>query len=181
MDKIFINLLPSDILVLEKDRNKRAVFIRLAVLILVVMVAITGTLLLARFTQNQKLAQAQQQLQSAKDKVNQYQAQENLVFYLKERLQDISSLSNQESPYAQSYNLLVKLSPPGLSFSSVSLDKPGTAVLSTTADNSSTVKQFFNNLTDPRINQNKVTKVKIDSLSKDPNGQYRIDLTITLS
>lgn len=145
------------------------------------MVTITGLLLLLRYSQNQKLAQAQQQLQDAKDKVSQYQSQENLVFYLKERLQDISTLSGKESPYVQTYNLLTKLTPPGVDYSSLSLDKPGTVVVSTTADNSTDLKQYFNNLTDPKVTQNKVGSVKIDSLSRDQTGKYRVDLTISTS
>ena len=179
MDKFTINLLPGEVLLQEKDRSKRSFLLKISVAFLLVVIMIAGATFLMRVTQKQQLEAANQNLDSAKAKVQSYSDRESLLVYLKQRLDNIQNLQGQQSKPVQSYYLMQALLPAGVSVSAFTLDKGNRIVISAQSSNVDSVKQFFDNLTDPTTNQKKITKVNIDSLSRTGDGSFRMDLTIT--
>lgn len=181
MSAISINLLPEELANKDKFETKKSRVIRLSIGVLLVMILISSTTLLVRILQNRSLQVANQQLDSDRAKVASLKDKEGLVFYLKQRLDAINTLSNQESPQAKSFNLITNLAPVGLKISSLSIDKNGGVTLSVTSPTTDDLNSFFNNLTDPEENQGRIAKVTIDSFSRVSGGQYRADLTVKVS
>jgi hypothetical protein len=181
MNNVLINLLPEELLNKEKVKSKKTVVTRVSIALLMVMILVTSTTLLFRVFQNRNVQIANRQLEEAQEKVSALKEQEGLIGYLKQRLSTIQTLENQESKYTKSYNLITSLTPVFTKINLLSFDKSGNINVSVTAPDTTSLNIFLSNLIDPKQNQGKITKVKIDSLSRSIDGQYRADLTITSS
>ena len=179
MDKFTINLLPGEVLLQEKDRSKRSLLLKISIAFLLVVVMVAAATFMLTINQKQQLEEANQSLDNARTKVQSYNDQESLVTYLKQRLDNIDTLQKQQSKPVLSYRLMLRLLPVGVSVSAFTLDKSNKIVISAQSNNIESVKQFFDNLTDPTINQKNITKVNIDSLSRSADGSFRMDLTIS--
>ena len=178
MDKISINLLPSEVLVLKKDKDRQTVILRLSVGILVLVIILTAVVFSLRIFQNKKLSDAAEQLNSYQSQIEGYKEQESLVTYLKQRLAVISPLLSQDSKQAQSYNLISALAPSDINITSLSIDKSGNMILSAVSSNTDSIKTFFDNLTDVNINQGKISAVRLENFGKNSDNLYHLDLTI---
>jgi Tfp pilus assembly protein PilN len=181
MDKISINLLPSSVLVKEKEQSRKSFLLRISVAFLVVIILIAGATLFVRINQKSQLSGANQDLIQAHKKVDSLKSQESTIVYLKQRLDSIATLKNQESKPVQAYNLMNKLTPIGVDVSSFTIDKSNKIIISAESQDNKTLKSFFDNLTDPVKNQGKVTKVRIDDLSQSKEGGFRLDVSISTS
>lgn len=179
MDKITINLLPKEIVTQELDKAKKNLLTKIAVILLVVLIVATSAILAARIFQKQNLDSLNNQLAGLKSKISALKDQEELTFYLKQRLTTINRLkSDQDQKATQSYNLITALTPATAKISRLSLDKNNNIILTVEIPDVYVMQVFFENLISPKINQGKISKVRADSLSKTPSDTYRADLTI---
>lgn len=181
MNTVSINLLPEELLNKEKIQSKKTTVTRVSIGLLMVMMLATSSILLIRILQNRSVQIVNKGLEDARARVESLKEQESLIYYLKQRLISIQSLESQESTHAKSYNLITGLTPEFTKISELSFDKSGDISVSIIAPDTNNLNSFLDNLTDPRQNQGKITKVRIDSLSRSINGQYKADLTISVS
>ncbi len=176
--KISINLLPKEVLVLEKDKNRQKFLMRLAIGVLMVIIILTSFVFSIRIYQNQKSNQTISDLGTMQKDVETLKEEESLAVYLKQRLNSITSIVNSESPQAKGYNLITQLVPPSVVIVSLNFDNNGSIVLSAIAPSAQAAKDFFDKLVDPVANQGTVVGAHLDSLSEGADNTYRMDVTI---
>lgn len=179
MDKITINLLPEELLHQAKEYQQRSTIFKLSLGLLVVMIFLASALLVLRFIQNQTLISLNNSLGNSQEKVAGFKNQEGQLVFLKERLGSINSLLNQDSKTVASYNLINSLAPTSLIITTLSADKDGNILITAETPNTAVLRVFFDHLTSPSLNQGKISKVLINSLSQSGNI-YRMDLAVTV-
>ena len=176
--KISINLLPKEVLVLEKDKNRQKFFMRLAVGVLLVMIILTSFVFSLRIYQNQKFNQAAEELGTLQKNVESFREEESLAVYLKQRISSINTIVTGDSPQAKGYNLITQLVPSSIVIVSLNFDNNGAIILSAIAPDAQSAKDFFDKLVDPVANQGTVASAHLDSLSQGADSTYRMDVTI---
>lgn len=181
MSKIQINLLPIELRSVNTQNQKKALFLNLSILWLVIVIVLSVGVLSFRFIQNTRIQNSDEKISEAKEKVNQYKTQEQLVLVLKQRLQGINTVVSQDAGQAQAFNLITLLTPAQIRITSFSIDKSGNVVLQGEASSLVVLKDLFDNLTDPRKNEGKIVSSKVEALNKGTNDRIRFDLTIQLA
>lgn len=176
--KISINLLPKEVLVLEKDKNRQKFLMRLAVGVLIIMIILTSFVFSIRIYQNQRFNQTASELTALQNNVASLKEEESLAVYLRQRVNSIEGILKDDSPQARGYSLITKLTPPSLVIVSLNFDNNGSIILSAIAPNAQSAKDFFDKLVDPAVNQGTVASAHLDSFSRGIGSSYRLDITI---
>lgn len=179
-NKLSINLLPVE---LRKDTIKEIRKRRIltgSVVILLSMVLITSIVLGIRFfqsTQNQRLAQ---ETQNSRETISALKNKEELIFLLKNRIAKINQLSTLDSQSVLGFNLITFLIPESVEVNSFAIDKTGKISLSGETTSLSLLNELFENLTDPKKNEGKISSTKLEGLTKS-GERIRFELLISLT
>lgn len=181
MNQILINLLPVELRANNTESKKKSLLVRLSIGWLLIMVVATVGLLSFRFIQNNQIQNLNGQVNEAKQKVNTFKPQEELVLVLKQRIKGISEIISQESAPSQAFNIITSLTPAQVRIVSFSTDRSGNIVMEGQADNLNTLKELFDNLTDPKRNEGRIASSRVESLSQGASDQVRFNLTIVLN
>lgn len=146
MGKIQINLLPSEVVLLEKDIEKRALAIRASVAILVIVTILSLTALVIRLTQKISLTTNKHQLDLVTEKVQALKEQEGVVSILKQRVNSISGILGETSKQEKAFKTLIDIFPKNIKLLSMSIDKTGKLDLNCETENITDLDDFFQSI-----------------------------------
>lgn len=164
MEKININLLPEEFLVEKKLGVKRALYLRISIIIFVAVLIITSSILLLRLTQSQSLQALEGDLESKRNSITSMKENESAVFILKNRLDKIAQISQKESVPVHGYNLLSSIVPPGANMLAFSMTKENMITTTIETGDTSVLDALFNNLLDPKTSKGFITAVKLENI-----------------
>lgn len=179
-DKITINLLPIELTLSKKERDRRNLINRLSIGGLILVIFIAAAVLIVRIGQTVKLQNLTSEIDNSKNSVQGYKEREGLLTILKTRLDGINSVAQLDPVQSQAFNVVISMIPDDIDIIEFKADKGGLVTLSGQTTNLFSLKSFFNNLVDPKVNQGKVSTVKIDSLSQR-GDQVRFDLSMQVN
>lgn len=181
MDKISVNLLPTEIKNAGKDTERKSLILKIGVSSLVFMVILSAASLLMALTQNVRLNEAKKKTEAARSQVEGLKDHESLVVVLKSRLNIINNLSSLPSPPGDAYILITSLLPQNIKLLDFNIEKSNKVLLGGETTDLQSLETFFNSITDPKINLGKIKSVKVESLTKTNNQRFRFDLGIVIS
>lgn len=178
MAKLSINLLPVEVIASTKTQAKFAYINQLCIFLIIALILLTAGLLSIRLIQGRKLSQTKNDFTQIAQQVESLSSQESLLSTVKNRLQAITTLMNQESKQIKMFNLILGLKPSNVNLTYLSFDKSGNTLFSGESSTSAQLDQLFNNLMSPDTNQNSIKSVTAESVSRGITEQYKFDLTI---
>lgn len=178
--KISINLLPEKLRSTEKIKARLLLAKKTSIGFLVLMVVLTAVLFVYVFLESLKIKSENQTLEVAKSEIEKYKEQESLAAVLKERLNSINTISQTVSTQNTTFNLLTKITPPDIKVKSLSVDKTTHSIISIETQSTKSLDVLFNNLTDPKLNDGKISGTKLETLSRSQAGIYKGDLNINI-
>jgi len=176
---ISINLLPPEFLAQELKSAKFYKIQAIGVGIILIMIFLASMSVALRILQSATLSKIQIKLSDAEKKVLALSNRQASLVLLKNRLSTISQNMEEASKQSSMYSLLDKLIPQGVSITSLSIDKAGNAIVSALVPTSDTLDNMISALTSNESNQDKISQVSIESLSRGRDGIFRISLKIS--
>lgn len=180
MDKLKINLIPPEIKEKAKKETKRTLFIRISIGLLGLLVLATSGILAVIVFQNVTLQSLNESIEQEKGKIGKLKDKEAVVFFLKNRIDSINKFN--ASRYAQSdiFELITSLYPLGVDIISLQIDRTNKVQLQGETVSTSSLDEFFNNLTDSKVNEGKIDSVSVEGLSRNQEGKLRFSLIINI-
>lgn len=178
MAQISINLLPAQF---TKERLKDIKFYKIQAIgvgLILLTIFFSSLVVALRILQSQRIKQVEGNLATAQQKVGLFKDKQVALMALKNRLAYIDQYMGTSSVQAGLLNLLNAILPPTLAVNSLVIDRSGEVALSAIIQDSSTLDQIITDLTNKDKNQNKISKVSIDSLNRSRDGVYRVNLKI---
>lgn len=177
MDKVSINLLPTEVSIEQQKRAKfgRVQALSIGVLLLLILLASLSVAL--RIVQKNNLDRLQKQSTTLENKVSSFKAQEATLVVLKNRVSAISQLVGGTNVPTDMFNLITDKLPQGASVSTITVDRQGNVGIALAVSNSDMLEQLLNSLTSTDVSK-QISKIDIESLSGGKEG-YRINLKIT--
>lgn len=181
MDKISINLLPTELIQSKKKQSRRSIVIRSNIAILALMILVTAGVLGYGIFLSTKLSSVKSHLEETKNQVGTLKEKEEIILNLKSRLAAITQIDSVASGAVNSFYLMQSLIPEGVSIQNYSLTPGGQVTVQGEAQNSKAMNEYFNNLTDPKKHNNKIGIVKIENINRGIGSQIRFDLLMPVS
>ncbi len=178
MSQISINLLPIEFKEQELKRTKFYKIQALGIGIVMLMVFLSSLTVALRILQSQNISQIQKKVAASEQKVSDYKTTQGSLILLKDRLTAISQYLGNPSKQSQSYKLISELLPPTISIGSVSIGKEGEILLFVATKDSNSMDTFITNLTSKEKNQDKISQVSLDTLSRGRDGIYKASFKI---
>lgn len=179
MDRISINLLPLDLKENKQLLHKKKLVNTISIGFLSLLIALSTALIVISVIQKKQLDSESDSLNKVEATLNSFKEKEAAVIILKKRLAVVSEIINQKYPQTDSFLLINSLLPPETNMQTFSIKQENIVNLQGISDNASSLQQFFDNLTDPKINEGKVTKTVISNLNRGSNPKLGFDLEIT--
>lgn len=178
-DKLLINLLPLELRTKSKASRKKILIVQISVAVLILFVLITAGIFAWSLYLRTTLIKSEQKYNDLKSQIESKKDKEIAVFILKNRLDSINKIIQENNAQIQSFNLISNLQPPDLKVLNFNVDKTGSIKLSATTQSFESMQTFFNNLSDPEKNEGKISSTKVQSLNKNPASGYNFDLVIS--
>ena len=178
MAKFAIDLLPLEF---KQESIKKAKFYRtqsIGVATILAVVFFASLTIALRVLQSQQINQINTGLTQTEARISDLQTTESSLSILKQRLTTINQYLGVSSEQVQMYNLIQKLIPPAISVTSMSVISSGEILLAATTVDDASIDLLINDLVDQEKNQNKISSVSMDNLSRGRDGIFRISLTI---
>jgi hypothetical protein len=182
MSKVSINLLPPELEKVKKARVNKSIISTVSVGFLVVCIILALGVLLFRLAQNQDFQKWTKEVSSQKDIIKSTTniQKSDLSTAAKARVDSITKVTKTDLPAAYAYTLILKLIPEQMFLNTMTVDKKGKLVLDIETTNLSTLDQFLNNLNDPVVNNNKISNVTVESLSRGKTDEMRLQISTVL-
>lgn len=178
MAKIAINLLPLEF---RAQQIKAANFYKIqtvGVIIILLMIFLASLTAALRILQNQNISQIQNRVTASEQKISDLKNTQGALLLLKNRITAINQYLGTSSKQIQMYQLITSLLPEVVSVSSLSVDKGGGVLILATVPDSVSLDNFINSLTAQSSNQDKISQVSLENISRGRDGVYRLSLTI---
>lgn len=179
-DKIMINLLPPELAIVQKEKNKKKWVVRISSLIIATAAIITASTLGFGILKNKEHQALVSQIEQFRQNITSFNQQEGYLTLIRQKLVTINKLKIEDSSKVATLDTFLELVPSSVKIISTTLDRVGEISFSGQADSLSNLNLLVQNFTDPSKNSDKISKVKFDSLSKDSANLYRFDMTIIL-
>lgn len=176
--RLSINLLPEQILLMQKEGKKLTTINGLSILLLLILLFFAAAVLSTRVAQYLETKETQERLIFAQNKVSSWQSKEAALMVLKGRLSSIRALQEQ-SKVMETFNLIANLASSDLQFSAISIDGRGVVSLTGTGTSLPSLETFLTSLTLPEKTGGMIDKVDLESLSKGRDGLLRWSLRMT--
>ena len=176
--KIAINLLPIEF---RAQQIRSASFYKIqafGVTIILVMIFLSVLVVALRFLQSQNILQIQNRVSAEEQKISDLKNTQGSLLLLKNRIITISQYLGTASKQAQMYQLITTLLPESFSVSSISVGKDGEILISGVVPDSSSLDNVISNLTSQSSNQDKISQISLDTISRGRDGVYRLSLKI---
>jgi Tfp pilus assembly protein PilN len=180
MDRISINLLPIDLKENKKLLYKKKLVNLISAGILTILVMATGILVILSVVQNRQMNEAETELSQLNNTLASLKEKEAAVIILKKRLTSISQVIRHKYPQTDSFLLVTSLLPENVTLQNFVSEQTNSVTLQGTAVNAASLQQFFDNLTDPKINEGKITKTVITNLNRGNSPQLNFDLEVSV-
>lgn len=180
MDKLRINLIPPEIKERAKRDLKRAMISRISVGLLGILILLTSVILAIVIFQGARLSALNSEIQQHKSKIESLKDKEAVMHLLKNRIDTINQFTQNKYKQGEVFDLMTSLFPSGINLSSMRIDKGSKVTVTGDTVSTASLQNLFDNFTDPKINEGKVTGVTVESLNKNPKGDIRFDLGVTL-
>lgn len=181
MDKIKINLIPEEIKAKAKKEAKQALVNKISIALLGLLIITTSGILATVIFQGTTLNSLNERIEKEKFEVQRYKDVEAVVNLLKNRIDTINQFSNKRYKQRDVFDLLTSLFPKGVSLQSLQIDKTTKVVVSGQTDETSSLKNLFDNLVDPKINEGKISSVTVNSLNRSQQGRINFEFNIHLA
>ncbi|HLC88379.1 MAG TPA: PilN domain-containing protein [Patescibacteria group bacterium] len=181
MDKLRINLIPPELKELAKKDAKRVLVSKISILLLGLLVLVTSVILSVVIYQSVSLGALKAAIDQERLKINSSKDKEAVLKLLKNRIDTINQFTGNRYKQGEIYTMMMKLFPPGIVLSSIQINKTPIVTITGETDDTLSLQDFFNNLTDPKTNEGKITSVKVESLSQSQKGGIRFDLKVNLA
>ena len=179
MDRISINLLPSDLKENSQIKKKKKLINLISIFFLSGLIVLTLGLIIFSVLQNKKLTEEKLAVKNLENSLTNLKETEAAVVILKKRLSIISSIMNQPSPQTDSFLIITGLMPENLEVQTINIDQPNIVNIQGFAPNAETMQKFLDNLTDPTINEGKIAKTAISNLNRGTAPRLGFDLAVT--
>lgn len=181
MDKLKINLIPPELKELAKKDAKRSLVNKISILLLGLLIMVTSGILAVVVYQNMALGALNTSLGQERAKLDSVKDKEVVVKLLKNRIDTINQFTTNRYKQGEIFNIMMSLLPPGIELGSIQINKTPAVIIAGETEDSEVLQTFFNNLTDPKINDGKITLVTVESLSQSQTGGIRFDLKVNLA
>lgn len=178
-DRITINLLPIEFTRLLKEYSRFYRIQTISISIILFLFFLTSVTIALRIFQSQQIQIAQAGLSQYSEKVSNLAPKEASLVILKNRLDTLDKVSGFPSKQRAVYNLVANLLPASITVSSISVDRNGEMSLTLVSQVFGDFDVFLSSLTDKETNEDKISKVSIDSLSRARDGIYRANIKVT--
>lgn len=178
--KLSINLLPNDVIMLEKSHARQAMFNQLSIAIVACMVFFTGIVFILKLSQQAQLSKANQDLTQAQGQLASLKNQAGIIQTLKKRLDKIASFDGQESKGLTWIALVNGIKPVSITTNHLGINIDGKLSYSGESSGSADLTTFFNNLTNPKLTEDRVGRISLETLSRSANDKYKFDLNMDL-
>ena len=178
MQKIIIDLLPLEF---RKEEQTRARFYKIQaagigfILLTVFLASLTVAL---RVMQSQQIVQIQTRAKSAEQKVSDLKNTQASLLLLKNRLTTINQYLAIPSRQTQMFDLIRRLMPAGSSIDTISIAKSGEVLILATILDSNSLDELIANLVSSESNEDKVSGVNIETLSRGKDGIFRLSFKV---
>lgn len=179
-DKIRINLLPPEIKEQSKKKAKQSLVNRISIGLLGLLIIITAGILVMTVMQSLEVNSLTTSLDQKKLAVDALKDREAVVRLLKDRIDTINQFTENRYQQGQTFNLLKNLIPTGINLTTLQVDKTNIVSLSGETSSTTSLENFFEDLTDPQKNEGKIASVKVLNLNEAPSGNIKFDLDINL-
>lgn len=181
MDKIKLNLLPPEIKNLAKKAAKQAKINRISIGLLGFLILVTSGILAAVIFQGVSLNSLNTQIEQEKSRITKEKDTEAVVRLLKNRIDTINEFGEKKYKQREVFDLISGIFPQGVTLKSIQIDKTPRVVVGVETENTVSLQNLFDNLTDPKTNKGKITSVVVESMNKNLLGKIRFELTINLA
>ena len=181
MDKLKINLIPPEIKENAKKEAKRSFLVKVSVGVLGLLILFTSGILAVIIFQNVTLEALEADIEQEKNRIGTLRDKEAVVFFLKNRLDTINKFAGGQYKQEEVYELISSLISENIVLASLQIDKTDVVALQGDTNSTLALENFFNNLTDPEMNEGKIASVAVESLSRSQNGKIGFNLEIKMS
>lgn len=181
MDKIKINLIPEEIKEKARKEAKQSLINKISIGLLGLLIVTTSSILAIVIFQGATLNSLKADIEEEKSKVSSHKDIEAVVNLLKNRIDTINQFSNKRYKQRDVFDLLTSLFPNGVYLESIQIDKTQRVVMSGQTSETFSLKIFFDNLVDPKINEGKISSVTVNSLSRSQQGKINFELDVNLA
>lgn len=179
MDRISINLLPVGLKESKQLLKKKKLINLISISVLGILVVITGVLVVLSVIQNRQVSSETAELSSFESTISSLKEREAAAVILKKRLGAVSTIIKQKYPQTDSFLLVTSLLPEQVSMQVFTTDQANMVSLQGNSPDAASLQKFFDNLTDPKINEGKITQTEINNLNRGTSPQLGFDLKIT--
>ncbi|MBI4036050.1 hypothetical protein HY383_03795 [Candidatus Daviesbacteria bacterium] len=178
MAKIAVNLLPPEILT-EYTKRKKFYKIQFAgVTVFLIMIFLASLTVALSVLQSRNVVEVQAKVSEQQQRVSSLQSVESSLSLLKNRLTTIDQYLGTPSKQTLLYQVIDKLLSSSVVINSITVDQSGEAALLITVPDSTTLDNIVSTLTTKETNENKISKISLDSLNRGRDGVYRMSLKI---
>lgn len=177
-DKFTINLLPPDVIMMDKQSAKLTWANKFSVSALLVLVALTSATFGIRFFQNSAINSDNQGIVLAQNQIGDLKSKEAAAVFLSKRLNSIQSLLG-DNKKGDMFVSISALTPPDTQISIISVEKSGSMIISASAPTVASIESFLITLQDKNKTTDLVSKIDLENLTKSRDGLYRYDLKIS--
>lgn len=176
--KVFINLLPPEIVASELKKAKFYKVQFIAIGVILFMIFISSLTLALRVLQSHNNSLYKTKIAQAEQKISDMGKTQNSLLVLKDRLGMISQHYKIQSQQSKMYELLDTLVPSSVTVNAISIDKKGTVNLTVLTSDPAVLDQMIDNLTNKEKNQQAISQTGVDGVSRSASGLYRVSFTI---
>lgn len=180
MAKITINLLPAEFLIERLKDAKFAKIQAVGVGMILLVVFLSSMTVALRVLQSQRIKQAEDKLNTAKQDVVSLQDRQVSLVALKDRLSGIQKHLGALSPQAELFIFMNDIIPGSVSISGFNIDQSGNVSFSAVFPDISMLEQVIADLTnkDKNKNKNRIKEVSIENLNRGRDGLFRASFKI---
>ncbi len=175
---LLINLLPPEIIMMDKQAHKLNLANRFSVAMLLGLVALTSAVFGIRFFQNTTISNKNQGIVFAENKISSLKDKEGYAVFLKQRLGSIENLL-KDNKKVDIFSILSSLAPVDHQLNLVTVEKNGVMVISGSTASIVSLEGFLATLQSKDKTGDLVSKIEVENLAKGRDGLYRYSLRIT--
>lgn len=178
MGKLAINLLPQEIMLLQRQGAKIALINKISIVSLLFLFLLTGGVFAVRLSQNNKLSQLNIRLDKATEGISAFKEKESQLTILTSRLKSIRELSSTNKKSA-AFNTILKLIPNDAKITLITVEKSGVITILANTTNIDSFDSLALALADKEKNSNLVDKLDLDNFSIGKDGVVRFGLKVS--
>lgn len=179
MERININLIPKEF---TAEQIKRSKFIKvqaIGVSTILFMVFLASLVIALRILQSRNIQRVQSEVEQTQQVIEGFEGRQTSIFIIKDRLTTIGKYFGIPSQQADMYQLLEEILPPQFSVTSLSVDQKGSVSILGFLPDAGSLEDLVKALTSKDRNEDKISQISFENLSRGRDGLYRIGLKVT--